>query len=187
MRLNAQISMITLGAKGLERAKQSYGEGLGCPIQRDEGGFVPSDPGEGSSALALYTRDALAEDAGVPSDGSGFRSVTLNYIVPSPERSMKCWPRQRARVASSSGRGRVLSGAGTSATSPIQTVIFGRLRRPHLHEAVGMHRSDRVSGSTGWASKIQPDRAAAAADRADDRRPAGDCRAKPRRALGLFA
>jgi len=86
MRLNAQISMITLGAKDLERAKQSYGEGLGCPIQRDEGGFVPSDPGEGSSALALYTRDALAEDAGVPSDGSGFRSVTLNYIVPSPER-----------------------------------------------------------------------------------------------------
>ena len=84
--MNAQISMITLGAKGLERAKQSYGEGLGCPIQRDEGGFVPSDPGEGSSALALYTRDALAEDAGVPSDGSGFRSVTLNYIVPSPER-----------------------------------------------------------------------------------------------------
>jgi uncharacterized protein len=42
--------------------------------------------GGDSSALALYTWDALAEDAGVASDGSGFRGVTLNYVVPSAER-----------------------------------------------------------------------------------------------------
>lgn len=84
--MTAQISVITLGVKDLERAKEFYGKGLGCPIQRDEGAFVSFDLGEGSSALALYTRDALAEDAGVPADGSGFRAITLNYVVPSPER-----------------------------------------------------------------------------------------------------
>jgi uncharacterized glyoxalase superfamily protein PhnB len=42
--------------------------------------------GAGSSKLALYTWGALARDAGVPADGSRFRGITLNYIVPSPER-----------------------------------------------------------------------------------------------------
>jgi uncharacterized protein len=42
--------------------------------------------GTGASKLALYTWDALARDARVPADGSGFRGITLNYIVPSPGR-----------------------------------------------------------------------------------------------------
>lgn len=84
--MSAQISLITLGVKDLGRAKQFYLEGLGCPIQRDEGGFVSFDLGEGSSALALYALEALADDAGVPAGGSGFRAFTLNYVVPSAER-----------------------------------------------------------------------------------------------------
>ncbi|MGQ0549940.1 MAG: VOC family protein [Armatimonadota bacterium] len=84
--MNPQISAVTLGVRDLNRAKQFYSEGLGCPIGQDQGGFVSFNLGNGSSALALYTWDALAADAGVASDGSGFRGITLSYIVPSAER-----------------------------------------------------------------------------------------------------
>ena len=30
--------------------------------------------------------DALAADAGVPAEGSGFRGITLSYFVPTPDR-----------------------------------------------------------------------------------------------------
>lgn len=42
--------------------------------------------GNGSSALGLYQWDTLADDAGVPSEGSGFRGVTLSYLVRAEER-----------------------------------------------------------------------------------------------------
>ena len=38
--------------------------------------------GAGSSSLALYEREAAAQDAGVPAEGSGFRGVSFHYIVP---------------------------------------------------------------------------------------------------------
>jgi catechol 2,3-dioxygenase-like lactoylglutathione lyase family enzyme len=83
--MNPQVSAITLGVRDLNRAKKFYSEGLGCPIQQDQGGFVSFALGNGSSGLALYAWDALAEDAGVASDGSGFRGFTLSYIVSSAE------------------------------------------------------------------------------------------------------
>ena len=84
--MNTQISAITLGVRDLNRAKQFYSEGLGCPIEQDHAGFVSFNLGTGSSGLALYRWDALAADAGVAADGSGFRGVTLHYILPSAER-----------------------------------------------------------------------------------------------------
>ena len=39
--------------------------------------------GEGSSSLALYEREAAAQDAGVSSEGSGFRGVSFRYVVTS--------------------------------------------------------------------------------------------------------
>jgi hypothetical protein len=42
--------------------------------------------GGNSTVLALYLWDALADDAQVTADGSGFRGVTLSYIVRSQER-----------------------------------------------------------------------------------------------------
>jgi len=83
--MNPQINAITLGVSDVNRAKQFYSEGLGCSIEKDYPGFVSFNLGDGSSALALYTWDALANDAGVASDGSGFRGIMLNYIVPSTE------------------------------------------------------------------------------------------------------
>jgi hypothetical protein len=74
-----------IGVEDLARSKTFYGEGLGCSIDQDYPNFVSFDLGEGSSSLALYEREAAAQDAGVPSEGSGFRGVSFHYIVPSKE------------------------------------------------------------------------------------------------------
>jgi len=81
--MSLQLTAILIGVSDLKRAKQLYSEGLGCPIDKDYPAFVSFNLGEGSSQLGLYPRDALAGDAGVPADGSGFRGVSLHYIVPS--------------------------------------------------------------------------------------------------------
>jgi catechol 2,3-dioxygenase-like lactoylglutathione lyase family enzyme len=80
-----QVTAIMLGVEDLARFKKFYGEGLGCPIAQDYPNFVSFDLGDGSSSLALYQREAAAQEAGVSSEGSGFRSVSFHYIVPSSE------------------------------------------------------------------------------------------------------
>lgn len=79
--MSLQLSAITLGVKDIDRAKKFYSDGLGCTIAQDHPGFVSLKVGDSPVKVGLYTWDALAADAGVPSDGSGFRGVTLNYIV----------------------------------------------------------------------------------------------------------
>ena len=78
-----QVTAIMLGVRDLARAKKFYGDGLGCTIDKDYPGFVSLSLGDGSSSLALYEWDAAAQDAGVPSAGSGFRGVSFHYIVSS--------------------------------------------------------------------------------------------------------
>jgi uncharacterized protein len=80
-----QVTAIMLGVEDLARSKRFYGDGLGCTIDQDHPGFVSFNLGEGSSSLALYPREAAAQDAGVPAEGSGFRGVSFHYIVPSTE------------------------------------------------------------------------------------------------------
>lgn len=84
--MNPEINAILIGVKDMNRSKKFYGEGLGCPIENDYPQFVSFKLGNGSPKLGLYPREALAADAGVPPDGSGFNGVTLNYIVKSSER-----------------------------------------------------------------------------------------------------
>jgi catechol 2,3-dioxygenase-like lactoylglutathione lyase family enzyme len=79
--MNPQISAITLAVRDIESAKEFYSQGLGCQILEEHGGFVSLELGEGSSTLALYGWEALAEDAGVAADSSGFRAFTLSFIV----------------------------------------------------------------------------------------------------------
>src|SRR6266545_1819509 len=74
-------SAITLAVKDIVRAKEFYTQGLGCQLLQEEGEFVSLGLGEGSSTLALYGWDALAEDAGIAADSDGFRAFTLSYIV----------------------------------------------------------------------------------------------------------
>jgi catechol 2,3-dioxygenase-like lactoylglutathione lyase family enzyme len=80
-----QVTAIMIGVEDLARSKKFYGEGLGCTIDQDHPNFVSFNLGDGSSSLALYEREAAAKDAGVSSEGSGFRGVSFHYIVPSGE------------------------------------------------------------------------------------------------------
>ena len=80
-----EVTAIMIGVEDLARSKTFYGEGLGCTIAQDYPSFVSFDLGDGSSSLALYEREAAAQDAGVSSEGSGFRGVSFHYNVPSRE------------------------------------------------------------------------------------------------------
>jgi uncharacterized protein len=84
--MNAYVSVITLGVRDLPRSRRFYAEQLGWAVQQEDDNWVCFLLGDGSTALALYPWDELAEDAGVADDGSGFRGVTLAYNVRSEER-----------------------------------------------------------------------------------------------------
>lgn len=75
------MSMITLGVEDLEKSINFYENGLGFPRMESPPSvafFTLS-----GTWLGLYGRDALAEDANVPADGSGFGAFTLAHNVSS--------------------------------------------------------------------------------------------------------
>lgn len=78
-----QLTTVMIGVESLDRSKKFYSDGLGCEIARDYPNFVEVNLGEGSSSLALYPREAAAQDAGVSPEGSGYRGVSFHYIVQS--------------------------------------------------------------------------------------------------------
>ena len=79
-----KVTAIMLGVEDVGRSKAFY-QGLGCAVDQDHPNFVSFDLGDGSSSLALYPRDAAAQDAGVSPEGSGFQGVSFHYIVGSNE------------------------------------------------------------------------------------------------------
>lgn len=67
-------------------ASKVFYEALGMPVDRDYGNkFVDFRLTPGKSRLALIQRRALAKDAGVDSDGSGFQALVLHHRAESPE------------------------------------------------------------------------------------------------------
>jgi catechol 2,3-dioxygenase-like lactoylglutathione lyase family enzyme len=84
--MKPHVAVVTLGVKNLARARRFYHEDLGWPIQQEDHNWVCFLLGDGSSALALYPWDELAADAQVPSQGTGFRGVTLSHNVRSEAR-----------------------------------------------------------------------------------------------------
>ena len=84
--MKPHVAVITLGVRDLKRARRFYKDGLGWPIQQEDDNWVCFLLEGGSTALALYPWDELADDAGVSSDGVGFRGVTLAQNVRSKER-----------------------------------------------------------------------------------------------------
>ncbi|MFV8834083.1 VOC family protein [Aquisalimonas sp.] len=75
--MDQRMSVITLGVSDLARAQAFYETGVGWTLGAAEedirffqlNGLI----------LALYPREALAADAGVPAEGSGFSGVALAY------------------------------------------------------------------------------------------------------------
>jgi predicted enzyme related to lactoylglutathione lyase len=51
--MRPHVTVITLGVRDLDRAKEFYSEGLGWPIQQEQGEWVCFSLGNGSSARAL--------------------------------------------------------------------------------------------------------------------------------------
>ncbi len=81
--MEPRISIITLGVSDLPRSIEFYRDGLRLPM-RDNGDAIAFFQTAGTW-LALFPRDALAADANVPDDGSGFRGFTLAHNVESRE------------------------------------------------------------------------------------------------------
>ena len=80
--MEQRVTMIALGVADMARARRFYGDGLGwgeSAASNESISFIQA----GGVVLGLYGRAALAEDVGVPDDGSGFRGVTLAHNVTS--------------------------------------------------------------------------------------------------------
>jgi len=108
--MDSRISFITLGVSDIERAIRFYRDGLGFPLSsasKDDVAFFKT----GGVVLALYPSDKLAEDAKVPAEGSGFRSVTLAHNVRSREEVSQVLARAEA--------------AGGTITKPAQDTFWG--------------------------------------------------------------
>jgi len=80
--MQPRISLITLGVADLERATRFYRDGLGLPQLATPPSVTFFDMGK--MWLALWPRDNLAADAGLPSAGSGFAGFSLAHNVGSP-------------------------------------------------------------------------------------------------------
>ena len=78
-----RISLVTLAVRNLPETIRFY-EALGWR-RSNIGGAEVAFFQAGGSILAVWSRDALAADAAVSSDGDGFRSSSLAYNVRHPE------------------------------------------------------------------------------------------------------
>jgi catechol 2,3-dioxygenase-like lactoylglutathione lyase family enzyme len=78
----AQELALTIGVADMKRSKAFYGDGFGNEPKKDYSKFVSFD-GAGTPDLAMYPWDALADDAGVPAAGHGFRGFSISHVADS--------------------------------------------------------------------------------------------------------
>lgn len=76
--MRQKLNLITLGAEDLDKSVNFFEKGLGwkkSPLSMDQLALFPL----GGITLALYPRQALAEDAAVDNEPCGFSGITLSY------------------------------------------------------------------------------------------------------------
>ncbi|AXE28494.1 glyoxalase [Chromobacterium phragmitis] len=88
--MKARITLLTLGVDDLERSLAFYRDGLGWPSEGIVGaefeyGAVAFFELEGGLKLALYPRDSLARDAGLPRQSSRAAELSIGHNVASRE------------------------------------------------------------------------------------------------------
>jgi uncharacterized protein len=81
--MKPKISLVTLGVSDLERSRRFYAS-LGLK-ERSESNDTVVFIQMGGTVLGLWSREALAEDAGIAPDGSGFRGFSLAHNVAAKE------------------------------------------------------------------------------------------------------
>jgi catechol 2,3-dioxygenase-like lactoylglutathione lyase family enzyme len=75
--MDQRVSLITLGVVEVERARRFYEDGLGWRRGNADASVAFFQlPG---MVLALWSRTALAEDAGIPASERGFSGIALAY------------------------------------------------------------------------------------------------------------
>lgn len=79
--MDSRISMVTLGVSDLEKSVEFYEIGLGFPRMKSEPGIAFFTLK--GTWLGLYPLEALAEDAGVSVERSGFSGITFSHNVDS--------------------------------------------------------------------------------------------------------
>jgi catechol 2,3-dioxygenase-like lactoylglutathione lyase family enzyme len=78
--MEPRITIVTLGVKDVGRSTKFYEDVFGwkkLPMSNDSVTFFQLN----GLQLSLFGDDALAEDAGVPADGKGFRKFSLAHNV----------------------------------------------------------------------------------------------------------
>ena len=75
--MEQRLSLVTLGVVDLERARRFYEDGLGWRRGNAHPEVVFYQLG--GMVLALWSRDALAQDAHLPDASSGFGGIALAY------------------------------------------------------------------------------------------------------------
>jgi catechol 2,3-dioxygenase-like lactoylglutathione lyase family enzyme len=79
--MEPRISIITLGVKSMPASIRFYRDGLGFSTNaEDDAGWAIFRTG--GTRFALYPKDKLGQDIGIPSKGHGFAGITLAHVVP---------------------------------------------------------------------------------------------------------
>lgn len=77
--MKPRMSMVTLGVEDLVRSIDFYQNGLGFPRHGEDDNVAFFNLN--GTWLGLYDKEALADDAQVESNGSGFNSFTISHNV----------------------------------------------------------------------------------------------------------